>query len=114
VSTPAIRWFATPADFFEAMFGPTQHDAHVKTRHQRMHLEGTLAAYTAANAGLEEWMAGDWAKRSGFNTAVLRSRLHSLAAGGASDKASATGIRIARRALDIAIEHHGAMAVAAE
>ncbi len=49
--------FDTPADFFEAMHGPAQRDAHVKAYRSRQANLHWLAAADGANASVEEWMA---------------------------------------------------------
>lgn len=49
--------FTTPEAFFEALFGPFQHDAHVRTRHQHRWLEARRRANREADAGVNEAVA---------------------------------------------------------
>jgi hypothetical protein len=112
VSTPAIRWFATPADFFEAMFGPSQHDAHVKTRHQRMHLERGLEAAKAGCLAVEEYMAEQRevsaqrvAADHKFDIASIDRAIAEWSTGFmAGDQFAPTRLHQLRRAREIAIE----------
>lgn len=122
MSTPSVIRFDTPADFFEAMFGPAQHDAHCKTRRERQSLDQWKRGFDALDQVMAESLAEERereaqriAELEGYDTAVLRMLLHRWAVGGMSKDPNAS-VRAAqyRRALDIAIEHHGAMAVAAE
>lgn len=49
--------FSTPEAFFEAAFGPAQHDAHVRTRHQHQWLEDQRRANREADARVNEAVA---------------------------------------------------------
>lgn len=51
-----VRTFPTVEAFFETLFGPAQHDAHVQTRHRELFLrkwEGWHANARAADAERE-------------------------------------------------------------
>lgn len=59
--------FATTDDFFAALFGPQQHDHHVKARNLHARVQATVAAYDKANeavaAHVREMIARDRARR---------------------------------------------------
>jgi hypothetical protein len=46
--------FATPADFFEFVRGPQQHNQHVETYRGHIWLERRLAAYRNADIAMRE------------------------------------------------------------
>ncbi len=53
-SIRAVDTFDTPADFFEALFGPPQHDAHVTTRRRAMFLRRWEVSREAARQAVRD------------------------------------------------------------
>ncbi|MCA1831200.1 MAG: hypothetical protein LC750_00370 [Actinobacteria bacterium] len=118
----------TAEDVLATMFGPPQHDAHARQWHRierRRRFEAEQPARQAAIrafideaiADAHEQQAQRTAKDHNYNTAVIRQHLHRWEFGCFSDMAPdvrAVRIRQLHRALDIAVDHHGALAEAAE
>lgn len=99
--------FGSPEDFFAFVLGAPQHDAHMQAYRCRRNLDRMAAQGDAGCASIEQWQAEQAAERHGYNTAVLRQHLHRWEAGCFSREPYApTRVRVLRRALDIAIEHH--------
>jgi len=56
--------FAAPADFFEALLGPRQHDEHCRTRHREMWLREREAESAACHAHMLRVVADIMAGRT--------------------------------------------------
>lgn len=119
-----IATFPTVDDFFAALLGPRQHDAHVERYRAVRWMDEQLAGCARGAAAVEAIVAEEREREAqrvaadyGFNTATIRQALHRWEAGcfsGAEHGSLRTArIRQLTRALDIACEHH-AMAGAAE
>jgi hypothetical protein len=107
----------------EIMFGPRQHDKHVRAYRahqfyadQKVRLRLADEAVRAECARMSEETAQQLARTNGYDTAALRRMFDQYATGCFSKNWNASAVRrIALRALDIAIEHQaGAFATAAE
>lgn len=120
-TTFQLQTFPTPEAFFAAMFGPAQHDAHVRCRAAHLWLAekgrelsvlDDVIAETLAESRERE--AQHLAEVHGYDTAALRRELHRFEAGCFSTEPYAkTRARKLGRALDIAVAWHGAASEAA-
>lgn len=102
---------------FEGMFGPQDHDAHVRAHKAN----ARSAAFKEAGERFASWFEQDMAEKreasaqqlaetENYNTAVLRARHHRYTHGGLSRETFApVQARIALRALDIAVAWHDGM-----
>lgn len=124
-----LHRFDTPADFFRALFGDPQHDAHLKARRWELVLRENEAASARAVTSIEDETAAIIAEGReraaqrvaadyGYGTASIRAALHRWQSGCFSAvpcrDIRAQRVRELGRALDISIAWHGAASIAAE
>lgn len=106
--------FSSPEDFFSALFGPDQHDAHVAER--RLHFRNAehrrqLSILTDIIDETVEGCCQRIAAQHNYNTASIRRELHQVEFGSLSTMIdSPARVKHLRRVLDIAIEHHSRLA----
>jgi hypothetical protein len=105
--------FGSVDHFFEAMFGPAQHDAHVDCWRSDKFLTSREAHAAAANlrcAALVDEIAEEQAQKlarvNGYSVVDLRATLHDWECGFMrGDRFAGPRVRQLRRALEIAAAH---------